>query len=77
MAKLWHPDDPVVWPTLPRGHVPPGGEPMWETILAFPIRLWRWAFMGQNIRGRFYRPPLVESPPPPERRSKDSGVSHE
>jgi hypothetical protein len=58
---LWHPDDPVVY-HVPLGYVPPGGEPVYETILAFPIRLWRWAFMGQNIRGRFYRPPPVEPP---------------
>jgi hypothetical protein len=52
---LWHPDDPVRL-ELPRGYEPPCGEPVWETVLAFPLRLWRWAVRGDNIRGGFHQP---------------------
>ena len=55
---LWDPDDPVVM-ELPRGYQGPSSDPVCvtilETTLAFPLRLYRWAAKGENIRGRFYQ----------------------
>jgi hypothetical protein len=53
-SVLWHPDDPVRL-ELPRGYEPPGGEHVWETIVAFPLRLYRRVVKGENIRGSFYQ----------------------